>query len=383
MWARSPMGNSQTTYSIELLILDRVITGNDENKLNSENITHSIVRDLINVIGYSTRWRTFSDFTTNAPSQKYYDEFADAVTGWGVTIDLQVYNSNGICDLPVFDYDFNQPLPDEVCEPVTVTDSDGITETEVPSGGSFQCTLVSPVTVTNSDGTYNETVASGGTLNLPDISFTDSNGVAQSVPSQTDIVATQCTLQIFGADTIATGQTTSYRSGDDGDLQRGRGVDFFIMGYNNGFGNTNRFTDELGTQAYSNSIIIDWSTWNGGANVKAFSLSLNSNVSGIRTWFQWVDGQPYTVNSVNNWYVANIQEIDSVVNWGFTTGLNYPPFNAPTTSGNGLHCTTTPPNSTASALIKAATLPYLSIFPKSTQSRSLLIRMYTLSELGL
>jgi len=34
-------------------------------------------------------------------------------------------------------------------------------------------------------------------------------------------------------------------------------------------------------------------------------------------------------------------------------------------------------------LIKSASLPYLSIFPKTTLSRSLLIRMYTLTELGL
>jgi len=237
--------------------------------------------------------------------------------------------------------------------------------------------------VINSNGSYDIDVNSGSTLSLPNINFTDSNGVVSNIPSMEDIVANQCVLQVFGADTITTGQTTSYRTGDDGDLQRGRAVNFFIMGYNNGFGNTNRFTDELGGQIYLNSIIIDWSTWNGGANVKAFSLSLNSNISGTQNWNQWIDGQPYSVNSVNNWYVANIQELDSVINWSFISGLSYLPFNAPATSGNGLHCSTTPPNSTYNALIKSASLPYLSIFPKTTLSRSLLIRMYTLTELGL
>jgi hypothetical protein len=33
--------------------------------------------------------------------------------------------------------------------------------------------------------------------------------------------------------------------GDDGDLQRGRGVNFLTLDFNNGFGNTNRFTDDL------------------------------------------------------------------------------------------------------------------------------------------
>lgn len=56
---------------------------------------------------------------------------------------------------------------------------------------------------------------------------------------------------------LKTNAQTSFRTGDDGDLQIGRGVDFFTLSADNIFGNTNRFTDELGIQSYVNDIIID------------------------------------------------------------------------------------------------------------------------------
>ena len=38
-----------------------------------------------------------------------------------------------------------------------------------------------------------------------------------------------------------TGQTTSYRTGDDGDIEAGRDVDFTTLKADNPFGNTNLF----------------------------------------------------------------------------------------------------------------------------------------------
>ena len=66
-----------------------------------------------------------------------------------------------------------------------------------------------------------------------------------------------------GATIMKTGQTVSYRTGDDGDIEAGRATDFLTLASNNPFGNTNRFTDELGGQTYTNNIVIDWSTYNG------------------------------------------------------------------------------------------------------------------------
>jgi hypothetical protein len=43
---------------------------------------------------------------------------------------------------------------------------------------------------------------------------------------------------LTSAKLMKTGQTTSYRTGDDGDLEVGRNVDFFTLAENNPFGNT-------------------------------------------------------------------------------------------------------------------------------------------------
>jgi len=74
---------------------------------------------------------------------------------------------------------------------------------------------------------------------------------------------------------MKTGQTTSYRTGDDGDLERGRNVSFTVLAENNPFGNTNRFTDELGGQTYTNNIVIDLSTYDG-SNVFGWRWTLNA-----------------------------------------------------------------------------------------------------------
>jgi hypothetical protein len=61
---------------------------------------------------------------------------------------------------------------------------------------------------------------------------------------------------------MKTGQTTSYRTGDDGDLEAGRDTDFFTLDaaplHNDGSATlnttTNRFTDTLGGSTYADDI---------------------------------------------------------------------------------------------------------------------------------
>jgi len=60
------------------------------------------------------------------------------------------------------------------------------------NGTQWVVPTCSDADVTNSDGSYTNTVASGGTLNLPDITFTDSDGSTSSVPSVQDITAKPC-----------------------------------------------------------------------------------------------------------------------------------------------------------------------------------------------
>jgi hypothetical protein len=128
-----------------------------------------------------------------------------------------------------------------------------------------------------------------------------------------------------GATLMKTGQTTSYRTGDDGDLEAGRTTNFTTLASNNPFGNTNRFTDELGTQTYTNNIVIDWSTYNGSIVLGWYRIDNGTNVA----WNTAVDGAlVLSVGSfTSGWRLPNIMEFCSILNWGLTSHLNYAPFN--------------------------------------------------------
>lgn len=190
-----------------------------------------------------------------------------------------------------------------------------------------------PATVKNSDESYNTTVACGGTLNLPDITVTDSDGSTFTAPSVQDIT---CTLSVapVGATLMKTGQTTSYRTGDDGDLEAGRATSFTVLASNNPFGNTNRFTDELGGQTYTKNIVIDWSTYNG-SNVLGWDRRINAGNANVgRTWNQSIDECLALSNGTftSGWRLSNFNELMSILRRGgvSVTLLNYAPFNIST-----------------------------------------------------
>lgn len=130
-----------------------------------------------------------------------------------------------------------------------------------------------------------------------------------------------------GATLLKTNQTVSYRTGDDGDIEAGRSVDFFTLPTTNPFNNTNRFTDEAGNQDYLLGIVIDWSTYDGST-----VLGYRKLPSGVATsWNNAIDGAlsvsipPFT----SGWRLANVREMQNIMNFGnaFTTGaFNYDPF---------------------------------------------------------
>jgi len=94
-------------FTVELLAMDKT-TKDDLNKLDVENTMLHVINDFVNVMRYSDRWQSFyNDIIFGSPSRKYYDNFADVVTGWGLTITLDVYNSQDICDLPIINYNYN------------------------------------------------------------------------------------------------------------------------------------------------------------------------------------------------------------------------------------------------------------------------------------
>jgi hypothetical protein len=154
----------------------------------------------------------------------------------------------------------------------------------------------------------------------------------------------------IGATLMKTGQTTSYRTGDDGDIEAGRATSFTVLASNNPFGNTNRFTDTLGGQTYTNNIVIDWSTYNG-SNVLGWYKSDFSTLV-LETWNAAIDNAlALTVAGFATWKIPNLIELFSIMNFSSQSVFNYAPFN--NTTLTVVWSSTTDPGATSGALIRS------------------------------
>ena len=133
------------------------------------------------------------------------------------------------------------------------------------------------------------------------------------------------------AQLMKSGQTTSYRTGDDGDIEAGRLTNFTTLAENNPFGNTNRFTSELGTQTYTNNIVIDWSTYNGSSVLGLYRAAIATG----KTWNNAIDEcLAFSVGSyTSGWRLPNMKEIYNFVNLANDPSffLNYFPLNISST----------------------------------------------------
>ena len=183
------------------------------------------------------------------------------------------------------------------------------------------------------------------------------------------------------ANPFKTGQTTSYVTKDDGDLERGNGASFTTLSHNNYFGNTNRFTDTLGGQTYANGFIIDWSTYNQitGAFIMWYNV-----YEAAATWTNALAAQPYTRGVYADWYIPNESELYNILNRGVSPSTNYAPFNLNVTAANnGLWTSTTIPNNTAAAYFFSGTTSNNSIAgsSKTANQRFVLMRYGNISEL--
>ena len=272
-----------------------------------------------------------------------------------------------------------------ICADATVENTDQSYQTTVESGGTLVLpdttinvtdqdnnildTITFPVystvnididsycedaTVENSDASYTDIVASGGTLVLPDsdvnvngnlegtvVSVKDididvTDGTNPVTPDAITISGNTITIEVpagggapVGATLIRTGQTTSYRTGDDANTNsEGRATDFFTLASNNPFGNTDRFTDELGGQTYTNNIVIDWSTYDG-TTVLGYRRTTNG---GNITWNSAIDGALLvSIGSfTSGWRLPNVNEMQNLVNYEFLNSgrvFDYSPIN--------------------------------------------------------
>ena len=176
-----------------------------------------------------------------------------------------------------------------------------------------------------------------------------------------------------GATLMKTGQTTSYRTGDDGDLEAGRATDFTTLATNNPFGNTNRFTDELGGSTYTNNIVIDWSTYDniGGTVLGYYRLTI-----ALVNWDDMIDNcLALSIGTfTTGWRLWNINECVNILNFGIgNTSLNYSPMNNADT-GN-FHTSTS--RDASFALKRNGMQVFLDA--KSNSSKGIAVRTFTVS----
>jgi hypothetical protein len=431
------------TFNLELFVFD-ILAADDSNRTDIENTTKRILNDLITTIRYSTRWNDFSEVLNDVNELKYYDKLGDRLSGWGATIQLKVYRNDCLVGLPIDGYDFDMggnfeatvlaivkntdndilatklvsDSDDTIIVPnITITDSDG-TEIDYPSGVNFTCTagggsgdvevngvVYGQYTAPNNFDVlvYNRAVAGSLVGSLGTGRWVIGQSPIQVNTTPLDFVSAEATynlnvldqnsnpigsasgtnwlVPIYNtANLTKTGQTTSYAANDDGDLQRGRDTDFFTLAENNPFGNDDRFTDTLGGQTYANNIIIDWSQWNQRTNtVNGYAISSNSSTSGTQTWANWMANSPYTIGVFSGWVLANFLEMAAVCNIESGNNLNYAPFNS---GGQTLFTSSTRKADTNQAHLILNT-GSMSFGNKSANIRALLVRTFTLAELGL
>jgi hypothetical protein len=181
-----------------------------------------------------------------------------------------------------------------------------------------------------------------------------------------------------GATLMKTGQTTSYRTGDDGDIEAGRATSFSVLSANNPFGNTNRFTDTLGGTAYANNIVLDWSTYNGTTVLGWYRIP--QPTVGAYTWNQAIDNAlTFSIGTyTSGWRLANLMEYSSLFNFGNSPAnkLNYSPFNITA----DLWSSNTHANATTYAFyIVNSSNDYYYFLLKTTAIKALFERTFTVS----
>jgi hypothetical protein len=200
------------------------------------------------------------------------------------------------------------------------------------------------------NGTPEGSFTAGSTI---DLQLTD--GVNPVTPDAVSVVGNTVTIEVpagtpqAGRELMPTGQTTVFRTGDDADNRtvNGRAVDFLTLDYTNPFGNTNRFTDELGGTTYANNWVIDWSTYN---NVTGKVLGIYRVENGVNiNWNDSIDAALGTFGTFSGCRLPNINEMSGFFDYESNPRMNYSPFSIGT--GFLFWTSTTNKNTTTAAYI--------------------------------
>mgnify|MGYP000179497745 CR=1 FL=1 len=372
----TPLENT-TIYSFDVRCWDLVTKGEE----NENDVLSDCQQTLFDFIQFIKHNEIFDINVSGDPSMTpFTEQLADDVTGWECSIDIEVNSINSDCMIPM---GVITPFP---------SPNDCTGEVEILINGSTWGTFTVPDTedipVKNTAGT-NLGSKVGANWQIANITLTQPNSSNENKVAGINL---SCTLisalanqdlnddltptqinQIQRQQPTRSAQITSYRTGDDGDLEMGIGASFSTLSDNNIFGNTNRFTSELGSQTYTNNFVLDHLT----------GLMWYKIPNAVDTWNNAIDGcLAYTNGTFTDWFLANINQHMTIISWeAGAIGLNYAPFSI--SAAEFYWTSTTLPSGTTNAirLNNISSLPVAAI--KTGTNKYLYCRKFIPADFGL
>lgn len=96
-----------TTITLNVIVADQ-ISANNLKEVESDTL--QILHDFYRVLKHSPNWKEFAVVETARSDLKFKDRSPDEVAGWQGTYTLKLIESQGLCDLPLSNYDYNQKI---------------------------------------------------------------------------------------------------------------------------------------------------------------------------------------------------------------------------------------------------------------------------------
>lgn len=248
------------------------------------SITHRADEEFINDVSLLLKRERFGFEFVNIQTgiDNVYREFNKTDIKWDNIGEFFVVRFN--LKLGNYSYSCNTGLSatSKTCADVTVLDSDGVTIVEVVSGGYFECTPV----VSVSGWAYSRPVFNDQNVKYADYDakWLFDNGFYDYTPPPNP-------------------ESVAYL------------IDFFTLGQNNQFGNTNRFTDYVGLQNYDGTggsltdYIIDHLT---GLAIYRVSLGNITWTSGLTA------ANASTQHGFSDWYIPHQGIVADLMNQNLT-----------------------------------------------------------------
>ncbi len=309
---------AMNVHRLKIYIYERINDNRDDIYENA-NDTSLMLRD-IRVWWNDSNELSDINIIEDPTGEFLSDRELDNVVGYYAFFDFEI-PSHGRCDVPVS----ITPTPPTPCPDgtVNVNQSDGtlLSAVTVPSGGLENYNVADSVITVDSAPFIDLKATDPLDVNLIDQNNQQITPLSLATPN----IKVQ---QFQGSALYKTGAFQVRVAGDDASTQRGVGIDWYNLGYNNPFGHQKRFTGYTGgyyeesdgtyrdvngavttnALAFPDDLVLNWSTYNGILQEVDAIYRVLDNVG--KTYSQnetYVSG--LTVGGYSDFLVPNIDEL--------------------------------------------------------------------------